>query len=112
MLLSGISVLANSSKKRLWRNWFWGILVIIWGSMVFGFAFHSAPKLGGAIGFELNIVLQDYVGKIGTALLLVFCFIVYIALRFKVGPQQIARLLYAPKTSLNLSLMKIAYPLQ
>jgi S-DNA-T family DNA segregation ATPase FtsK/SpoIIIE len=101
LLLSGISVLANSSKKRLWRNWLWGTLVIIWGSMVFGFVFHTAPKLGGTIGFELNILLQDYVGKIGTALLLVFCFIVYIALRFKVGPQHIARLFIRTKNELK-----------
>ncbi|MDC1471879.1 DNA translocase FtsK [Flavobacteriaceae bacterium] len=101
LLLSGISVLANSSKKRLWRNWLWGTLVIIWGSMVFGFVFHTAPKLGGTIGFELNILLQDYVGKIGTALLLVFCFIVYIALRFKVEPQHIARLFIRTKNELK-----------
>ena len=69
--------------------------------MLFGFAFHTAPKLGGVIGYELNLVLQDYVGKIGTALLLVFCFIVYIALRFKVGPQQIARLFVRTKNELK-----------
>ena len=97
LFLSGISVLANSSKKRLWRHWFWGTLVIIWGSMLFGFGFDMAPKLGGVIGYELNVFLQDYVGKIGTALLLIFCFIVYIALRFKVGPQQIARLFVRTK---------------
>ena len=101
LLLTGISVLANSSKKRLWRNWFWGTLIIIWGSMVFGFAFETAPKLGGTIGFELNILLQDYVGKIGTALLLVFGFIVYIALRFKIGPQHIARLFTRTKNELK-----------
>jgi len=68
---------------------------------LFGFAFHTAPKLGGVIGYELNILFQDYTGKIGTALLLVFCFIVYIALRFKVGPQQIARLFVRTKNELK-----------
>jgi DNA segregation ATPase FtsK/SpoIIIE, S-DNA-T family len=101
LFLSGISVLANSSKKRLWRNWFWGTLLIIWGSMVLGFAFNMAPKLGGVIGYELNLLLRDYVGKIGTALLLLFCFIVYIALRFKVGPQQIASLFVRTKKELQ-----------
>ena len=101
LFLSGISVLANSSKKRLWRNWFWGTLIIIWGSMVFGFAFDMAPKLGGVIGYELNLLLRDYVGKIGTALLLLFCFIVYIAIRFKVGPQQIASLFVRTKKELQ-----------
>ena len=110
LLLSGISVLANSSKNRLWRNWFWGTLVIIWGSILFGFAFETAPKLGGVIGYELNILLQDYVGKIGTALLLVFCFIVYLALRFKVGPQHIARLFVRTKNELKSELSEEDHP--
>jgi DNA segregation ATPase FtsK/SpoIIIE, S-DNA-T family len=101
LFLSGISVLANSSKKRLWRNWFWGTILIIWGSMLFGFAFDMAPKLGGVIGYELNLLLQDYIGKIGTALLLIFYFIVYIALRFKVGTQQIAHLFVRTKKELQ-----------
>jgi S-DNA-T family DNA segregation ATPase FtsK/SpoIIIE len=101
LFLSGVSVLSNSSKKRLQQNWFWGTLIIIWGSIVFGFVFNMAPKLGGVIGYELNILLQDYVGKIGTALLLVFCFIVYIALRFRLGPQQIARLFVRTKKEIQ-----------
>ena len=101
MLLSGVSVLANSSKKRLWRNWFWGTLIVIWGAILFGFVFHSAPKLGGSIGYELNILFQDYIGKIGTALLLVFGFITYIAIRFKVTPQQIGNLFVRTKNEIK-----------
>jgi S-DNA-T family DNA segregation ATPase FtsK/SpoIIIE len=101
LLLSGVSVLTNSSKKRLWRNWFWGTLIIIWGAILFGFVFKSAPKLGGSIGYELNILFQDYIGKLGTALMLVFGFITYIAIRFKVTPQQIATLFRRSKKELN-----------
>ena len=101
ILLSGVSVLANSSKKRLWRNWFWGTLIVIWGAILFGFVFHSAPKLGGSIGYELNILFQDYIGKIGTALLLVFGFITYIAMRFKVSPQQIGNLFVRTKNEIK-----------
>ena len=101
ILLSGVSVLANSSKKRLWRNWFWGTLIVIWGAILFGFVFHSAPKLGGSIGYELNILFQDYIGKIGTALLLVFGFITYIAMRFKVTPQQIGNLFVRTKNEIK-----------
>ena len=101
ILLSGVSVLANSSKKRLWRNWFWGTLIVIWGAILFGFVFHSAPKLGGSIGYVLNILFQDYIGKIGTALLLVFGFITYIAMRFKVTPQQIGNLFVRTKNEIK-----------
>ena len=101
LLLSGVSVLANSNKKRLWRNWFWGTLIIIWGSILFGFIFNRAPNLGGTIGYELNIFIQDYIGKIGTALLLIFIFITYIALRFKVTPKQIRSLFIRTKNEIK-----------
>lgn len=91
-IVSGVSVLMNTSKQRLFRHWVWGVLGIIWISITFGFAFQKLPNLGGSIGYQLNLFFQDYIGKIGTALLLLFSFICYIAIRFKVTPQQIAKL--------------------
>ena len=99
--MSGVSILANSNKKRLWRNWFWGTIIIIWGSVLFGFIFSSAPNLGGTIGYELNIFIQDYIGKIGTAFLLIFIFITYIAIRFKVTPKQIGSLFIRTKNEIK-----------
>ncbi|MCB0470509.1 MAG: DNA translocase FtsK, partial [Flavobacteriaceae bacterium] len=43
--------------------------------------------LGGTIGFEINSFLQDYLGKIGTSLLLLFGLITYLATRFRVTVQ-------------------------
>ena len=101
VVLSGVSILANSNKKRLWRNWSWGTIIIIWGSVLFGFIFSSAPNLGGTIGYELNIFIQDYIGKIGTAFLLIFVFITYIAIRFKVTPKQIGSLFIRTKNEIK-----------
>jgi S-DNA-T family DNA segregation ATPase FtsK/SpoIIIE len=101
IVLSGVSILANSNKKRLWRNWFWGTIIIIWGSILFGFIFSSAPNLGGTIGYELNIFIQDYIGKIGTAFLLIFAFITYLAIRFKVTPKQIGSLFIRTKNEIK-----------
>ena len=92
LAISGITVLMNTSKQRLFRHWFWGTLIIIWLSITTGYAFNAFPALGGVIGYEMNLFFQDYIGKIGTALLLLFAFICYIAIRFKVSPQQIAKL--------------------
>lgn len=92
LLISGVTVLMNTSKQRLFRHWFWGILIIIWLSITTGYAFNAFPALGGVIGYQMNLFLQDYIGKIGTALLLLFASICYIAIRFKVSPQQIAKL--------------------
>ncbi|MGC6438141.1 MAG: DNA translocase FtsK [Flavobacteriaceae bacterium] len=105
LAISGVTVLMNTSKQRLFRHWFWGTLIIIWLSITTGYAFNAFPALGGVIGYEMNLFLQDYIGKIGTALLLLFAFICYIAIRFKVSPQQIAKLFsnQKKKTSTELS---------
>ena len=83
IFLSGVNVAFDLNKARLRRHWIWGVLIIVWLSILMGFFTHKYDLLGGVIGFEMNHFLQDYIGAIGVALLLLFCFIVYLALRFK-----------------------------
>ncbi|HLV37912.1 DNA translocase FtsK [Xanthomarina sp.] len=84
IFISGVFVLTNSNLKKLGRHWFWGLLIIIWFSILFGFFTEHLDILGGTIGFEINSYLQDYLGIIGTSLLLVFLLITYLAIRFRV----------------------------
>jgi len=84
VFLSGVYVTLNLKKDRLRKHWIWGTLIVIWLSILFGFFTHKYDILGGTIGFEINQFLQDYIGKIGTALLLLFGLITYLAIRFKV----------------------------
>ena len=74
----------NVSKAKLLKHWFWGVLIIIWLSILLGFLGNHNDILGGTVGFEINTYLQDYIGKIGTSLLLLFGLITYLAIRFKV----------------------------
>ena len=92
VFLSGIYITLDINKTRLRRHWIWGTLMVIWLSVFFGFFAHKFDMLGGTIGFEMNSLLQDYIGKIGTALLLVFVFITYLAIRFKVTGESFVRL--------------------
>ncbi len=92
LFLSGVYVLMNLSKSKLRTHWFWGTIIIAWISVALGFFKIKEGLFSGTIGFEVNAFLQDYIGKIGVALLLVFIFITYIAIRFKVTPQRIGRL--------------------
>src|SRR5690554_365229 len=87
IFISGVFVLTNSNLKKLGRHWFWGLLIIIWFSILFGFFTEQLDILGGTIGFEINSYLQDYLGIIGTSLLLVFLLIFYLAIRFRVTAQ-------------------------
>ncbi len=87
IFISGIYVLLNIKKAKLAKHWFWGTIIIIWMSVFFGFFSESNPLLGGRIGYEMNDFFQDYIGKIGTALLLLLCLITYLAIRFKLTPE-------------------------
>lgn len=89
---SGISVFKNSPKKKLIDNWLWGTLSISWLSIFFGF-FITMPNLGGTIGYELNLFLNDYTGKIGTVIVLTLSFIFYLSFRQKITPKQIFKLI-------------------
>ena len=80
---SGVYILTNTNKARLWKHWFWGTLMVIWFSILFGFFSERLDILGGTIGYEINAFLQEYLGKTGTVLLLVFALITYMAIRFK-----------------------------
>ena len=99
--LSGIFVLMDLSKTKLRTHWFWGTLIIIWFSVLFGFFTSKNDILSGTVGFEINTFFQDYIGKIGTVLLLVFAFITYLAVRFKFTPQRIASLFNKAKAEIK-----------
>jgi len=99
--LSGIFVLMDLSKTKLRTHWFWGTLIVIWFSVLFGFFTSKNDILSGTVGFEINTFFQDYIGKIGTVLLLVFAFITYLAVRFKFTPQRIASLFNKAKAEIK-----------
>ncbi len=89
ILLSGIYLFLGYKTSNLRKFWFWGILVMIWFSVFFGFFAETNALLGGRIGYEMNDFLQDYLGFFGTALLMLFLFIAYLAIRLKVTPEMI-----------------------
>ncbi|ULC57946.1 DNA translocase FtsK [Flaviramulus sp. BrNp1-15] len=101
IFLSGVYVLMNLNKSKLRKHWFWGILIIIWLSILFGFFKDKSDILGGTIGYEVNTFLQDYIGKIGTSLLLLFGLITYLAIRFKVTFESITRLFKSAKKDIK-----------
>ena len=101
IFLSGVYVLMNISKVKLRKHWFWGVLIIIWLSILLGFFANKNDILGGTIGFEVNSFLQDYIGKIGTILLLVFGLITYLAMRFKVTFESIANIFKSAKKDIK-----------
>src|SRR5690625_354552 len=87
--LTGAYLFFDLKLKSLFNFWIWGLLVMIWFSTVFGFFAEKNALMGGTIGFETNDYLQDYLGFIGTLLLLIFVSIIYLVLRLNLTPESV-----------------------
>ncbi|WP_109852390.1 DNA translocase FtsK [Aquimarina sp. AU58] len=88
--LTGVYLFFDLNKKKLFGFWFWGGLVMLWVSVVLGFVEKGGGLLAGIIGYETNDFLRDYIGFIGTVLVLAFFAIVYIVVRLRYTPEKIS----------------------
>ena len=87
--LTGLYLALNIPLKKLKNIWFWDLFVVIILSILLGFFATSLPELGGTIGYELNLFSQDYIGKTGTLLVLLFGLIIYLIFKIKISPEKI-----------------------
>ena len=82
---SGFSILLKRKLSKIIISWNWGLIAMSFISIAFGFLNEKFALISGIIGFEVNQYLQDFVGKTGLTILLIFFFIAYIVLRYKVN---------------------------
>ena len=87
--IGGMYLILGLSLKKLKSSWFWDLYIICVLSILFGFFFSSLPELGGVIGFEMNMFFQDYIGKIGTLLILLFSTAIFLIFKIKISPDAI-----------------------
>jgi S-DNA-T family DNA segregation ATPase FtsK/SpoIIIE len=84
LFLTGIAILIKGNFKKIINLWGWGILGIIWISISFGFLANKNALLAGVVGFQINQYLQQFLGKTGLILVLIFLLFSYLVIRFKV----------------------------
>ena len=99
--LTGMYLALDLSIKKLKGTWFWDLFAIIIISVLFGFFATSVPELGGTIGYELNLFSQDYIGKTGTLLVLVFGLILYLIFKIQVSPEKVQSFFESTKKEIN-----------
>ncbi|SRX56085.1 DNA translocase FtsK [Aequorivita sp. CIP111184] len=85
--LTGIYYFFDYAKKQLSKFWFWGILLMLWISVFFGFFGKKTTLFSGIIGYETNDLLQDYIGLVGAMLIMIFILIIYLVVRLKLTPE-------------------------
>lgn len=86
---TGLALFLSREKKGLLRKWIWGLLFIIWISIALGFFASERPLLGGMVGYEMNDLLQDYTGKIGVFLILLFVLVIIFVRLFQLHPENL-----------------------
>ncbi|MEC5165628.1 S-DNA-T family DNA segregation ATPase FtsK/SpoIIIE [Flavobacterium sp. PL11] len=99
--VSGIYLFLGLRLQKLKDIWFWDLFVIVILSVLLGFFATSAPELGGIMGYELNLFFQDYIGKTGTFLLLLFGLIIYIIFKLNISPESIQSFFNDSKKQIN-----------
>ena len=82
---TGFSILLKRKLSKIIISWNWGLTAMLLVSISLGFFHEKFALISGIIGFEINQYSQDFVGKTGLIILLIFFFIAYIALRYKVN---------------------------
>jgi S-DNA-T family DNA segregation ATPase FtsK/SpoIIIE len=85
--LTGVYFFFDYAKKPLSKFWFWGVLLMLWISVFFGFFGGTTTIFSGIIGYETNDFMQDYLGLVGAMLVMVFILIVYLVVRLKLTPE-------------------------
>jgi S-DNA-T family DNA segregation ATPase FtsK/SpoIIIE len=84
LFLTGLYILFQKKLSKIIISWNWGLIAMVLTSLALGFVHENFALLSGLIGYEINDYLQDFIGKIGLSILLIFLVTTYIVLRYKV----------------------------
>ncbi len=100
LAVTGLYFFLGLNNKGLIGKWIWGLTGTIWVSVALGFFAIDQPLLGGLIGYEMNDFLQDYMGKIGVFLTLLFVLMVILVRLFDFTPEGIGNFFRSQKESI------------
>lgn len=89
LFFTGLYAVLNIPVKRLTKVWFWGLVLMIWLTLLFAYLDLSNSLFSGKVGYELNDYLQIYIGKAGVFIMLLTSFVVYLILKFRLTPEKI-----------------------
>ena len=86
LLVSSYYILFNKKIFNLFGKINWLLVLLIWTTILSGYLKNYFPVQSGIVGFEVNLFLESYIGRIGILLILIFSFTISIAILFNVTP--------------------------
>lgn len=108
--LTGAYLVLDLAVKRLRNTWFWDLYAVVLISVLLGFFADFLPELGGIVGFEMNLFLQDFLGRAGTMLVLIFGLVLYLIFKIRVSPDAIKALFEKTKKDINDDIRNMGTP--
>ena len=93
LFVSSYYILFNKKIFDLFGKINWLLLLLIWTTILSGYLRSYFPIQSGLVGFEVNLFLESYIGRVGILLILIFSFIISIALLFNLTPSGIQDLI-------------------
>ena len=101
LFLMGAYLVLDIALSKLKKSFFWDFYLIIFISIILGFFWEYLPQLGGTVGFEMNLFIQDYIGKTGTLLVLLFGIVLFLVFKIKMSPDSFTKVFEKPQNELN-----------
>ena len=86
LFVSSYYILFNKKIFDLFGKINWLLLLLIWTTILSGYLRSYIPIQSGLVGFEVNLFLESYIGNVGILLILIFSFIISIAILFNITP--------------------------
>lgn len=99
--LTGLSIVLDVSLQKLKSTWFWDLFALVIISVFFGFFARTFPELGGTVGYELSMYLQDYLGYSGTVIVLIFSLLIFIVAKFELSTDKVGSYLEKRKEEIK-----------
>ena len=93
IIVSGLFLFLKKEMKRLQSPWFYGVLGMIWVSLLFGLINLKNTLFSGVVGYEITTYLKTYIGTPGVMGLLFISLLTYLVLRFGFTPESISKAL-------------------
>jgi S-DNA-T family DNA segregation ATPase FtsK/SpoIIIE len=101
LFLLGAYGVLDMPISKLKKSFFWDFYLIIFVSVILGFFWDYIPQLGGTVGYEMNLYIQDYIGKTGTLLVLLFGILIFLVFKIKMSPESFTKVFEKPQTAFN-----------
>lgn len=101
LFLIGTYLVLDMALSKLKRSFFWDFYLIIFISIILGFFWEYLPQLGGTVGYEMNLYIQDYIGKTGTLLVLLFGILLFLVFKIKMSPESFIKVFEKPQVEFN-----------